>query len=475
MLLCLMGIGSLQAQSPGGVSTGLVIWHHVENGTTDTEPGLYTRSGIDVNSWKNVVDGSFAINNGSATKAPDYTTANGTRFNFNPYFSYNNTANTLGQRNTVANSGYWANEGTKGMHLFMSHFFTSAPTGWMFAVNNNASANAYDWPEFNGTNAGSSGAPANYRFYTLPNNEQSIFDARLNESAQTGGSDNMTIKNNLTTFVNASVFDCINGGMGYVIGDDQVGDLGSTNLLTNEVIAYNAPLSALDEQRVQSYLAIRNGITLAQNYIASDGTTTHWTYTGNATYSNNIAGIGRDENTALYQKQSLSMNAGTQVVMSVGAITASNPTNANTITTDKQFLVWGDNGITTPAVTKTGGFSPVRKRLTKIWKLQNTNAFNQSVTVYYPAAALNPLLGNTVYLLYSNNAAFANGFTNGTPVLGGAAVTIIDNTGVSKSYIPFTVTFPTTGTQYFTFGGLRTSVMVNPATINTGQQNGRLK
>ncbi|WP_185113555.1 hypothetical protein, partial [Chryseobacterium sp. CCH4-E10] len=73
----------------------------------------------------------------------------------------------------------------------------------------------------------------------------------------------------------------------------------------------------------------------------SDGTTIAWDATSNSSYANNIAGIGRDDLSTLYQKQSQSVNTGSQVVMALGTVATTNQANANTITSDKQFFIWG--------------------------------------------------------------------------------------------------------------------------------------
>ena len=129
----------------------------------------------------------------------------------------------------------------------------------------------------------------------------------------------------------------------------------------SEVIVYDRKLSASEVNRVESYLALKYGITLDQtlatHYTASDGTTRMWdASTGdNATYKNNIAGIGRDDLARLLQKQSRSINTvanGNMVAMGLGTIAATNKDNTSTIADDMSFLVWGDNGATGTKTTE---------------------------------------------------------------------------------------------------------------------------
>ena len=79
-----------------------------------------------------------------------------------------------------------------------------------------------------------------------------------------------------------------------------------------EFILFDAPLSSQQQQRVDSYLALKYGLTLDQttptDYLASDGTTQMWDadLSSASTYNHNIAGIGRDDDSGLGQVKSRS-------------------------------------------------------------------------------------------------------------------------------------------------------------------------
>lgn len=74
---------------------------------------------------------------------------------------------------------------------------------------------------------------------------------------------------------------------------------------------YNDDITQAGRNKVNSYLAIKYGITLdqtsPQNYIASDSSIL-WNATTNSAYKNNITVIGRDDGAGLSQKQSKSVN-----------------------------------------------------------------------------------------------------------------------------------------------------------------------
>jgi hypothetical protein len=171
-----------------------------------------------------------------------------------------------------------------------------------------------------------------------------------------------------------------------------------------EVIAYERDLSSAEKQRVRSYLAIKYGTTLAQpqNYLNSSAGVI-WNSTTNAGYTNNIAGIGRDNASGLYQKQSNSVNAGDQILIGAGnSLSNTNAANSNTLN-EGQFLIWGDNGLdkrlsvalSYPAAP--GG--EVNYRFAAIWKVQNINTVG-TVTVAWPVT---PNLSNP-HLVRSTDA-----------------------------------------------------------------------
>ncbi|WP_339633974.1 choice-of-anchor D domain-containing protein, partial [Bizionia echini] len=132
-----------------------------------------------------------------------------------------------------------------------------------------------------------------------------------------------------------------------------------------EVITYSAKKEdanlTQERNRIQSYLAIKYGITLgvngtSQDYVDSDGTLIWDANTGTPAedvFNYDIAGIGRDDASDLLQKQSRSVNNAVdggfraQGVLTIGMGNISNTNNLNTNTDleDKEFLVWGNDGV----------------------------------------------------------------------------------------------------------------------------------
>ncbi|MFV5684429.1 LamG-like jellyroll fold domain-containing protein [Flavobacterium sp. GB2R13] len=138
----------------------------------------------------------------------------------------------------------------------------------------------------------------------------------------------------------------------------------------SEIVSYKAPKTVLEQQKIQSYLGLKYGITLHAtsssvtgdtrlndtNYIDSAGTTI-WDNSTNTGYNYDITGIGRDDDSQLNQKQSKSVNSHTSttfdddITIGLTDILFTNNLNANTFGTNKTFMVWGNNNGTLAAQT----------------------------------------------------------------------------------------------------------------------------
>lgn len=228
-------------------------------------------------------------------------------------------------------------------------------------------------------------------------------------------------------------------GLGYpaINAEAWIGDIA-------ENIIFGTKLTGDNLIKVNTYLAIKYGVTLknttAYQYKATDGTVI-WDGTALAAYHNNVAGIGRDDVEELHQKQSKSVNTHTagQVTVGLETIAVSNPVNANTITNDKSYLVWGDNGNigTTVSVSVATGY-----HLARIWKVENTGVA-QRVKITYPISSVLKHASQTVptciqprFIANSSDNFTVNNFYNMS----------VEGTDYVAYY-----TFPA-GVSYFTFG-----------------------
>lgn len=179
----------------------------------------------------------------------------------------------------------------------------------------------------------------------------------------------------------------------------------------SEVIVYNSLLTnATDLQQIQSYLALKYGVTLSSDtdgdaiafegtegdYIASNGSTTFWDASDNTTFHNNVAGIGRDDGSCLNQLQSQSENSDAIVAIGLDGDTdgleASNSLNGSSFTTDLSSLMWGhDDAALHDATNRDFSSIQVNSRLNREWRARETGTVG-TVTVRFN---VNDLLGPT--------------------------------------------------------------------------------
>ena len=135
--------------------------------------------------------------------------------------------------------------------------------------------------------------------------------------------------------------------------DQQVDSVLAFDGLLGEFIVFNRAITLKERHRIESYLALKYGITLPElDYINSDYEKI-WDYSDNVDFHNRIAGIGRDDEFFLYQKQSSSTCGTGLLTIGVNKIESANRANHIEII-NKEYLVWGDNGglLTLPEIEK---------------------------------------------------------------------------------------------------------------------------
>ena len=173
-----------------------------------------------------------------------------------------------------------------------------------------------------------------------------------------------------------------------------------------------------------------HGMTLdsSLNYLDSSGIVI-WDATDNITYTNDVAGIGVDDDSALSQLASASVNSDS-IVTITGTLASMS---------SGEFLLWGnDNGATTFAgIGTVSGVATANSRLGRIWRAQETNDVG-TVTVEFDSAALQT--GATYCLLVDDDGDFTNGGTTEVACT------------VGSGPVSFTHDFATGSAPYFTLG-----------------------
>jgi len=166
-----------------------------------------------------------------------------------------------------------------------------------------------------------------------------------------------------------------------------------------EVIWYKRTLSATEIKQVESYLALKHGLTLGPNgnntatynYLNSLGNVV-WNRATHSGFNHNITGIGRDDLSSLNQKQSTNVNGSGCVTLALGTIATGNVGNANTFDQDRSFLIVGnDNGAHNAVFNDPACYNQlpagVQGRIQRRWKVQRTN-FTQTITLAFDQSAL---------------------------------------------------------------------------------------
>ncbi|MGC9151455.1 MAG: beta strand repeat-containing protein [Microbacter sp.] len=223
----------------------------------------------------------------------------------------------------------------------------------------------------------------------------------------------------------------------------------------SEVYGTNSVVAPSTRQNIESYLALKYGVTLTHNYTNGNSVTVYDT-TG---YSKNIAGLGNDATYGLNQKVSASINfisvTSSRIVMATtNDFTSSNLAAVRTALTNGQYLIWGDNGGSTSSWTTSGPFQIV----SRTWKIQNTG----NVGAVYLQIDLGSYPSSGAYaVLVDNNTNFSSGGTE-YPL-----------THISGTLYTTTIPFPS-GTSYFTITGtvFNGAVYVRMTPLGSNSNNG---
>lgn len=424
--------------APGGVVSSL--WYRADK--------KLTPAGGVVNSWTDYSSGAVTItpNLATTTSSPTATDGTGLKLNFNPGVTFV-AANALGNSsilNAISSTNYSIYTSTtpvtgSGYDRVVGLNYSTLTGGNKYdspgiaAVNINMRNNAA------GSHINAAVTPVAAQYTQLSNTSivrnsftNNQFQRALNGAAVIS---TMTMAPALTTWPDGGIVLGRNANDG---GDDN-----GTGMTMSETIVFDKALSANEINRVDSYLAIKGGITLditsTSNYLSSNSSSV-WTSGNNTGYNNNIFGIANDKLSDLNQIQSNSINQGQKLIIGAGnSLANTNAANTNTLA-DGQFLITGDNGLkqilNTPLVYTTGLNGETNHRFEAIWKVQNTNAVG-TVTVAWPKGVKN------LYLVQSSSSVF-DGTSTFTPMTTETTVN-----GVVYNIANVTLA----NGQYFTFAG----------------------
>lgn len=401
---------SLAQSAPGGVSGSLSFWLRADAGVT--------QSGGLVSNWQSQNSGNQVSESNSARQP----SLNSNALNFNPGLSFDGSDDRL-----FTNSGF-------ASHTQISVFnpantvSTSLPVQVVYAhslatLNSNAGLGignlnlvSSSFPVSNlfsstDVNVNSGGEYIGYLSSTLFSTDDPYLVTLRQDVANSLETIRVWGATNIPSIRNPSQYGVFTD-QGFAIGQ-RFGDNFRLSYEGDvmELISYSTSISNLDLAKIESYLAIKYGIALSQSlgrdYIDSSGNVIYNARGTKTDFTFNIAGIGRDDASALNQKQSKSnsldsvqnVTAGL-ISMGLGTIAQDNASNTNTFSQDLSFLVWGHNNASTEYSESLIHNGAALTRMGRVWAVEETNSVG-AVTIRVQDPAFNVA---NLQLVIGNNA-----------------------------------------------------------------------
>lgn len=411
-----------EAFAPGCVAPNLKLWLKADASGTAV--------GANASSWK---DNSLTANDVEVVGTMTLQ-AGDAEHNYNPFFGGFSTTNYFKDMNSslAPQSAFEVSEVT----MIAAIRPTSAASGRIVGIDNDDNYSAEPGLSlFNGK-------PNYYRFWNTAKDFSMTSSVVPSQSsvvmARTNGTEVKVGLNGL--FETSTVV--ANGGLW---GDILTVGYGTWNINgafpgdIQEVIWYKGVLTDTEVQKVQSYLAIKYGTTLASDYLSATGIKL-WDKTANATFHNNVFGIGREDCDELNQKQSTSTSSSILTIGIDTTIAATNLANTGTINKNHAFLMFGDNNVATGTVTTITSSDcvpeSVDKVTSRIWMTVETDSI-ETVKVSVDLSSYGFNSAYPVYMQVSSTSSF----------------TSYSNIMMKKNGTNYETNYNFNGTQYFRFAG----------------------
>lgn len=149
-----------------------------------------------------------------------------------------------------------------------------------------------------------------------------------------------------------------------------------------EFLSFPFELTANQRNRIDSYLALKYGITLSQSESYRDAkNVVFWKTANNTLFGNRIFGIGRDDVSGLNQLMSESAHQKNFLIASTGELVENNTIKQERYhINNKDFIVFGDNGLEPRLDDEYTG--KIRK-IQRVWLSQNTGQSGSSYDMYF--------------------------------------------------------------------------------------------
>ncbi|MCE7996543.1 MAG: T9SS type A sorting domain-containing protein [Roseivirga sp.] len=432
--------------SPGGAETNLTLWLKADDGTNTTTDG------VEVTSWTD----QTGSNNASATggTAPTYAESN---INFNPALDFDGSTEFIDGAAGFHTAGYYFV--LKPDITYSTAFAGVVPLGFDTSSSGATNdlggfyiGNAYSVGDVVGQIIGNQSTEYARREVNASKKFAAGIPVLFGVRNNSGGTETNIYQDGLQ-IDNSSVGSFLSvSDEEYELGRFEIPNAFNLSNFYNgkiaELISYSTRPGDNEHSRIQSYLAIKYGVSLDQStatdYENSTGSTI-WNAATNVSYNADIAGIGRDDRSCLNQKQSKSQNEGSIVTMGLGTVASSNTANTNTFDDDGDFLIWGNDGDFANQTNANTSDLPgnVTERMERIWKVEDTGNVG-ATSVQFDLTGLGYTTNLSDFqLIVSNSATMASG-------------TLTPATSINGNIITFSNIDLTDG-QFFTLATNRTS------------------
>ena len=394
----------VQTVAPGGVTSNLKFWLKANSNIGSVSDNTK------INTWYDQTFGSTKNAISKSLKEPKFQNNTSYNVNFNPVVHFdgnnymsggqgfnnsdmfivlkptNNIDYTTSPMDIYCGDDITTNRGSQDVTGIEMGNTSARHSNELFAYNQGAET-SYGISEISTT-----------KFYAGAN----IFNTRKHATYPSVKMDILNNGNTLPTSTanNTSYLDIVNSR--YWLGRSEFWDA-SYNGDILEVINYNTRNNDTDKRKIETYLAIKYGITLGVNGTSVDYKDSGNTiiYDAGASYNYNIAGIGRDDKSELNQKQSKTENSTNDITIGLGNIYDTNSNNPNSFANDKDFLVWGHNNNTlaaqSPIVVNISGGPEITPSLTtnvnfisigRTWRVIESGGNVPSCKVSVPSSML---------------------------------------------------------------------------------------
>ena len=408
---------------PGNALKNVTLWAKANaiTGYNGSQVSVWNNSNFNGNYLQQPVAASRPLLKNNATD----------NINFNPVVS----SVTIASTNLKVAGGFLGTSDHSAAHVFMVAKFTNPGENVNIAGEGSTATSAdsirlsnpgkLTWKAGDATNTLVS--PDN----TVEANKVVLFTFSKDNNFGTGSGNKQDIRKNGTVIASGNSTTVFTGNK----ADFKLGTFSGN--MAEIIYILDSQLTALKQNRVESYLATKYGITLGTtsnpgNYTASDSTTVFWP--ASSVYQNDVFGIGTDSLSGLVQQQSNSVNSGSG--NGTGQKAKGNLVlTADTTLTDKSFLMIGnDAAALTEVVIGSGDALPVAVGSTRVlrkWKVINTGNVGK-VDLSFDTTGLANLSGGSAirnYALLIDNDGNGN-FNNGT-------VSFFNATGVTGKKLNF--------------------------------------